>query len=422
MPKSVYLMALGIFAMVTSELLVGGLMPQMSEDLGATVPQVGYLITAFALAMALGGPLATLAVLRLRTDHALLVLFVIFFVGNTLAALSTSYWPMLIARVVTGAASGAFFGVALSAVAQVTAPHLRGRATGAALQGLMVGTLLGLPLSALIGGQFGWRAAFAFVGVLTVIVAVATMLALPRLEKSDEAGELRSEMAVFRSPRLWAVMGTSTLIIGATFAAFSYFTPILTDITGFSRDIVPLLLLGYGAATVVGNIVVGRLAMSHTITVIVTGLLLNAVFLTVFALFADLPVPALLAMAGIGLVGITLNPAMITRVQRAGNARALVNTVHSSFITMGVVLGSWTGGMGIDAFGLRAPLWIGLGLALLALLAMVPPALRARRVGHEATDVPVPADPAAAADPPAGPAEPGSGPEKQNRAGHSAGA
>jgi predicted MFS family arabinose efflux permease len=388
MPKSVYLMALGIFAMVTSELLVGGLMPQMSEDLGATIPQIGYLITAFALAMALGGPLATLAVLRLRTNHALLVLFVIFFVGNALAALSTSYWPMLVARVITGAASGAFFGVALSAVAQVTAPHLRGRATGVALQGLMVGTLLGLPLSALIGGQFGWRAAFASVGVLTLIVAVATMLALPKLEKSDDAGELRSEMAVFRRPRLWAIMATSTLIIGATFAAFSYFTPILTEVTGFSRDIVPLLLLGYGAATVVGNIVVGRLAMSYTITVIVTGLVLNTVFLGVFALFADMRIPALLAMVGIGLVGITLNPAMITRVQRAGNARALVNTMHSSFITMGVVLGSWIGGMGVEVFGLRAPLWVGVGLALLALLVMVPAALTARRVGHEATDTP----------------------------------
>lgn len=388
MPKSVYLMALGIFAMVTSELLVGGLMPQMSEDLGTTIPQIGYLITAFALAMAIGGPIVTLAVLKMRTNHALLTLFVVFFVGNALAVLSTEYWTMVIARVITGAAAGAFFGVALSAVAQVTPAHLRGRATGLALQGLMVGTLLGLPLSSLIGGQFGWRAAFVFVGVLTVVVAIATMLALPRMDKSDDAGELGTEIQVFRRPRLWLIMGTSTLIIGATFAAFSYFTPILTEITGFSRDIVPLLLLAYGGATVIGNVVVGRLAQSHTITVIIAGLALNTVFLVVFALFADLPALALLAMVGIGLVGITLNPAMITRVQRAGNPRALVNTVHSSFITMGVVFGSWIGGMGIEGFGLRAPLWVGVGLALLALLAMVSPALRAARVGHEAADTP----------------------------------
>ncbi|MEY9212373.1 MFS transporter [Thermobifida halotolerans] len=387
MPKSVYLMALGIFAMVTSELLVSGLMPQMSEDLGATIPQIGYLVTAFALAMALGGPIATVAVLRLRTNHALLVLFVLFFAGNALAAAATSYWPMVVARIVTGAASGAFFGVALSAVAQVTQPHLRGRATGVALQGLMVGTLLGLPLSTLIGEQFGWRAAFVAVGALTVVVAVATMIALPRLDRPEDAGQLRSELTVFRRPRLWFIMATSTLIIGATFAAFSYFAPILTEVTGFSRDIVPLLLLGYGAATVVGNIVVGRLALSHTITVIVTGLVLNTLFLVTFALFADIPALALLAMVGIGLVGITLNPAMITRVQRAGNARALVNTLHSSFITMGVVVGSAIGGLGIDTFGLRAPLWVGATLAVLALAAMVPAVIGASTARRQDIDV-----------------------------------
>jgi predicted MFS family arabinose efflux permease len=155
MPTSVYLIALGIFTMVTSELIVGGLMPQMADDLGSTIPQIGYLITAFALAMAVGGPFATAAVLKLRPKNALLVLFVIFFIGNALAAASSTYYPMMVARIVTGTACGAFFGVALSVVAQITAPALRGRATGIALQGLMVGTLLGLPLSAFIGGQWG---------------------------------------------------------------------------------------------------------------------------------------------------------------------------------------------------------------------------------------------------------------------------
>ncbi|MBT2430406.1 MFS transporter [Streptomyces sp. ISL-112] len=382
MPKSVYLMTLGIFVMVCSELLVGGLMPQMSSDLGASIPQIGYLITAFALAMALGGPPLTIAVLRLPTKNALLVLFIVFFIGNALAALSTSYSTMLVGRLVTGAASGAFFGVALSAVAQITTPELRGRATSLALQGLMLGTALGLPLSTLVGGQFGWRMAFVAIAVLTVVIAATTLLALPRLTPESSSG-LRAELGVFRDPRLWFVMATSTLIIGATFAAFSYFAPILTDITGFSRSIVPLLLLAYGAATVVGNIIVGRLAQSHTISVIVAGLLLNAAFLVGFAVFAENPAAAIVAMVGIGLVGITLNPATITRVQRAGNAGSLVNTAHSSFITLGVVIGSWIGGLGINVSGLRAPLWVGAGLAVLALLAMVPAIVSAARAPRE---------------------------------------
>jgi DHA1 family inner membrane transport protein len=384
-PKPVYLVTLGIFVMVCSELLVSGLMPQLSRSLGASIPQIGYLVTAFALAMALGGPLLTLVVQRLPTRNALLVLFIVFFVGNAVASMSTSYGTMLVGRLVTGAASGAFFGVGLSAVAQITPPELRGRATSLALQGLMLGTALGLPLSTLVGGQFGWRAAFIMIAILTVVIAVATLLALPRLTP-ESSGGLGAELRHFRNPHLWFIMATSTLIIGATFAAFSYFAPIFIDVTGFPEPIVPLLLLGYGAATVVGNIIVGRLAQSHTIGVIVTGLLLNGVFLVGFAVFAEVPAVAIIATVGIGLVGITLNPATITRVQRAGNTGSLVQTAHSSFIVCGVVIGAWIGGLGINAFGLRAPLWVGAGLAVLALIAMIP-AIAAARAPRETVDV-----------------------------------
>ncbi|MGR8012107.1 MFS transporter [Streptomyces hypolithicus] len=389
MPKSVYLMALGIFAMVTSEFLVGGLMPQISEDLHVTIPQVGYLITVFAVAMAVGGPFATVAVLKLRPKPALLTLFVVFLVGNVLAGIASTYWLMVIARVITGTASSAFFGVALSVVAQITNPEVRGRAIGLAMQGLMVGTLLGLPISTLVGEQWGWRAGFVAVGIITVIAAVATMIAVPSLEHADNAGDFREEMAAFRNGKLWLVLCTSTLIIGATFAAFSYFTPILTEVTGFSRTLVPLLLLAYGAATVIGNAVVARLADAHTIRVLVTGLTLNTVFLVAFALLADVKVPALIAMMGIGFVGVTMNPAMISRVQRSANARPLVNTVHSSFITLGVVIGSSFGGLGINAYGLTAPLWLGAILAVLALLTLIPDMGQLRRKAAT-TAVPAP--------------------------------
>ncbi|MGC5341463.1 MFS transporter [Streptomyces sp. DT171] len=379
MPKSVYLMALGIFAMVTSEFLVGGLMPQISDDLGVSIPQVGYLITAFAVAMAVGGPFATVAVLRLRPKSALLTLFVVFLVGNALAAVATTYGVMLVARVITGTASSAFFGVSLSIVAQITKPEVRGRAIGVAMQGLMVGTLLGLPISTLVGEQWGWRAGFIAVGIITLIAAGATMAVVPSLDHSEDSGDFAEEAKVFRSGKLILVLCTSTLIIGATFAAFSYFTPVLTEVTGFSRGVVPFLLLAYGAATVIGNSVVARLADAHTIRVLVTGLVLNTVFLVAFATLADLKAPAVIAMLGVGFVGVTMNPAMISRVQRIANARPLVNTIHSSFITLGVVIGSWIGGLGINEFGLRAPLWLGAILAVLALVALSPDLGQLRR-------------------------------------------
>ncbi|MEV0198320.1 MFS transporter [Nonomuraea sp. NPDC050691] len=402
MPRSVYVLAFGIFAMVTSEFAVAGLMPQMARGLGATIPQIGYLITAFAAAMAVGGPFMTVAVSRLRPRDALMTLFAVFLAGNVLAAVAPSYPVMMAARIITGVASQAFFGVTVSLAVRLARPEVRGRAIAVVMNGLMVGTLLGLPLSTMIGERFGWRAAFWAVGALTLVAAPATLWGVPRAGRDDggvEGEGLRGQFAVFRGGRLLSAFLTSTLIIGATFSAFSYLNPILTGLAGFATGTVPYLLVAYGAATVAGNHVVGRLADRHTIAVQVYGLALNAVFLAGFALLAHVNVAAVTFMLGVGLVGVTMNPAMVTRVQRAGNAGPLVNTVHSSFITLGVIVGSSGGGLAIDAYGLRAPLWLGAALAVLGLLTLLPErgrgrASRRRRAATEPGTAKAPLPPA----------------------------
>ncbi|GGX89611.1 MFS transporter [Streptomyces hiroshimensis] len=372
MPRAVYLLALGIFAMVTSEFVVAGLMPQMADGLGVTVPEIGYLITAFAVAMAAGGPFLTVAVMRLRPRTALLTLFAVFLAGNVLAATATTYGAMMAARIVTGVASQAFFGVSLSLCARLTRPEVRGRAIAVAMNGLMLGTLLGLPLSTLVGEHFGWRAAFWAISALALLAALCTAAGIPDVERSAESGGIRRELAVFKRRGLWLALLTSTFVIGATFSAFSYVNPVLTEVTGFSAGSVPLLLIAYGAATVVGNWVVGRLADRYPVRVLLCGLVLNAAFLAGFALTAHLPVPAVAFLLGVGLVGVTMNPAMVTRVQRAGNAGPLVNSIHSSFITLGIIIGSSVGGLAIDAYGLRSPLWLGAAMAVIGVVTLVP--------------------------------------------------
>ncbi|MEH6374122.1 MFS transporter [Streptomyces sp. KLMMK] len=396
MPRAVYLLALGIFAMVTSEFVVAGLMPQMADGLGVTVPEIGYLITAFAVAMAAGGPFLTVAVMRLRPRAALLTLFAVFLAGNVLAATATTYGAMLAARIVTGVAAQAFFGVSLSLCAQLTRPEVRGRAIAVAMNGLMLGTLLGLPLSTLVGEHFGWRAAFWVISALALVAALCTALGIPDADRPAEGGGIRRELAVFKRRKLWLALLTSTFVIGATFSAFSYFNPVLTEVTGFSAGSVPLLLIAYGAATVVGNWVVGRLADRYPVRILLCGLVLNAVFLAGFALTAHLPAPTVAFLLGIGLVGVTMNPAMVTRVQRAGNAGPLVNSIHSSFITLGIIIGSSLGGLAIDAYGLRSPLWLGAAMAVVGVLTLVPdlprrgPARRAEGAAERTADAPGP--------------------------------
>ncbi|WP_459545030.1 MFS transporter [Nocardia sp. X0981] len=146
----------------------------------------------------------------------------------------------------------------------------------------------------------------------------------------------------------------------------------LTQLGGFAEGGVPVLLLAYGAATVVGNFLVGRFADRHTVATLLIGTSLNIVFLTGFAVCVTYQPAAVLFMLGIGLVGVTMNSAMAVRVQRAGGTGVLVNTVHTSFITFGVILGSAPGAALIPAHGLRAPLVLGIVLAVLAVAAILP--------------------------------------------------
>ncbi|MFB9394107.1 MFS transporter [Streptomyces coeruleoprunus] len=372
MPPAVYLLAVGVFAMVTSEFAVAGLMPQMADGLSVSISEIGYLITAYSAAMALGGPLLTALLMKVRPKAGLMVVFAVFLAGNVAASLAPGYGTMVAARIVTGVAAQAFFGIALALCARLTRPEVRGRAVAVTMNGLMLGTLLGLPLSTLVGEHLGWRAAFWAISGVTALAALCTAAFVPSPGRADEGGDMREELGVLRRPRLLLAFATSTLIIGATFSAFSFLSPILTGVSGFSSGSVPLLLIAYGAATVVGNTVVGRLADRYTVSVLGWGLALNALFLAGFALLADVPVAALVFMMGIGLVGVTMNPAMITRVQRIGNAGPLVNSVHASFITLGVVIGSAGGGAALERFGLLAPVWLGVGLALLGLVSLVP--------------------------------------------------
>lgn len=381
MPRHIYALALGIFAMVTSDFAVAGLMPQLDADLNVGIPLLGYLVTAFSLAMAIGGPILALLLSRLEPRHAVLALFAIFLVGNVAAAASPSYELLFAARIITGAAAGAFFGVGVTVASTSTTSALRGKAIATVLLGMTIGLTLGLPLSTWIGEHLGWRGAFVGIGVLALIAAVISAALIPRgLAHSNEGHSLGQELEPLRSGRLWIALLTSMVTMGATFAAFSYYTPILQSSSGLASGMIPLVLLGYGVANIIGNTIVGRLAIRYTFPVLIVGTTLNAIFLLGFALGVHIVWVAITAIIATGFVGVTMNAALVARIHQDAPSTTLVNTVHTSMITIGVALGSTLGALGIQLVDSSAPLWVGSGMALVAVLAMLPFRSKSRQV------------------------------------------
>jgi len=372
LPAAVYTLGFGVFALVTSEFQVAALMNIMTTDLHITLPMTGYLITVYALAMAIGGPLLALLLLKHPPRRSLLILLTLFIASQALGAVAGSYLPLVIARILTGAVAGAYIGCAVSTGVKLVPEQQIPAAITVVLGGLMIGTVIGLPLASFIGNLAGWRVSFWSVVVITLLALWLPHKTLPSTLAPDDIN-LKEELRALKNPTLWRAYSTSLLIIGATFAGFSYFTPILSAQTGFSSGQVTGLLLVYGMATVLGNAVVGRLAGRYALPVIACGLLALVGFFALFASFIQLPSVAIACVVGVGLFGVTMNPAMVPRVMGAAGNRQLVNTLHTSMVTFGLMLGSLLGGLSIEyGFGLSAPLWIGAGMALCGLLTLLP--------------------------------------------------
>lgn len=385
-PAVVYLLGLTIFSLTTSEFMVVGMMPSLAAALNVTVGQVGNLISLYALGMAVGGPILTVGVLALKLPNkrALLWLLGLYILGAAGAALSDSYLTMAIARTVMGVAASACVGVALTICADVVAPDLRGRASSFVLGGLMLAPVFGVPATALIEQNFGWRISFWSVTALAMLCTAVVAARAPASRAQNDLS-IVDEIKTLASAKLWAAYVTSGLIIGAAFTAFGYFAPIFTEITGFSAASIPVLLSLYGVANVVGNLIIGRFADRHTIRVLAIGLVVLVLGLALLAVAASVPVIAVIAFFTIGLTGVALNPAMVARVMKVARPSPLVNTMHASIITFGLAFGTWLGGVSIDAgLGLTSPLWIGTVMALLGLLSLVFAASKRQRIAGNA--------------------------------------
>ncbi|MES9525928.1 MFS transporter [Streptomyces capoamus] len=231
---------------------------------------------------------------------------------------------------------------------------------------------MGLPFSHAIATAWNWQTSFVALGVVGLIIALFDIRALPALP-AVSAQTSADDMQQFRSPRLWGRYLVSLLTIGATYGAFSYFTPLLEEDAGFSSNATTVALFGYGLCTVIGNNLVGRYADRHAVTLLRIGHLALTGALVVLAIFSEVPWAVLPGVLVVGLVGVSMNPALVARVVEVAGAGGLVNTVHTSVITLGVVAGSAIGGVAISTSGdttASAAMWTGAILAVLATVVL----------------------------------------------------
>lgn len=378
MPLAVYVLGLSVFCIGTSEFMVSGLLPELASDLAVSIPDAGLLISGYALGVVVGGPVLTLATLRVPRKTALAALLGLFIVGQTIGALASGYAVLMTGRVVAALAQGAFFGVGSVVAVELAGPRRRGRALAIMFSGLTVATVLGVPAGTVLGQYGGWRTSFWVVDALAVLALLGVLFLVPRLAPPRHVG-VRAEFGAFRRPRVWVALATSMLTQAAVFCCFSYLAPLVTDVSGFPQGAVSPLLMLFGVGCFAGNLIGGRFADRHLQATLYAGTTSMAVVLALLSVLAHDKWATVVAVAAFGVAAFSINPALQAQVMReAGDAPTLATTTNTSAFNVGNTLGPWLGGLAISAgLGFTAPAWLGAVLAVAGLgAALVAGALR----------------------------------------------
>ena len=354
MPVALLALALSAFAIGTTEFVIMGLLPDVAANLHVSIPSAGWLISGYALGVAIGAPVMAMLTARLPRKRTLLLLMLIFILGNLLCATASGYSFLMLARVVTALCHGAFFGIGAVVASRLVAPERQASAVALMFTGLTLANVLGVPLGTWFGQLYGWRATFWAVSGIGLLAFIALMISLP-VDKDEKPVSLMREVQALNNGKLWLSLLTTVWFSAAMFALFSYIAPMLIHITGISADGVSWTLFLMGAGLTLGNTLGGRLADRK----LSLSLLLSFSLLTVFSLlFRWSSGEILLAEITLflwSMAAFSLVPALQINVVRYGHdAPHLVSTLNISAFNLGNALGAWLGGVVIEnSAGLR---------------------------------------------------------------------
>jgi DHA1 family inner membrane transport protein len=373
-------LALGGFAIGTTEFVTMGLLPDIAAGVDASIPSAGHLISAYALGVVVGAPVIAALGARLPRRPLAMALMTAFVVGNALSALAPGYGTLLLARFVAGLPHGAYFGVASLIAAALVPEGLRGRAVSSVVLGLAVSNVAGVPAATWLGQNLGWRSAYWAVVVIGALTVLAVLLVVPSVPGRAEA-TIRSELGALRRPQVILTLLFGIVGFGGMFALYSYIAPLFTEVAGSSAGFVPVGLLIFGAGMVLGTALAGQLAdralfPSLLGSVVALGLCLVGV-VVVAGHPGTLVVAAFLAATASSVLAVCLQ---LRLMEVAGDAQMLGAALNHSALNLANALGAWLGGLVITAgYGYRAPSAVGAGLAAVGLVFLLASALLRRR-------------------------------------------
>ncbi|WP_309112938.1 MFS transporter [Saccharothrix sp.] len=371
------------FAVGTSEFIVVGVLPEVAADLGVALPTAGLLVTAYAVSVAVGGPVLTVLTGRLPRRSLLIAVMALALLASTASALAPNYELLMTARMVAALSQGLFFAVASQVAVAAVPPEKQTAAIAKIVNGVALSTILGIPVGTLVGQNYGWRGSFAVVAALTLLGLLGVVLGAPKVAHEPDAGFRANMFAFSRRTVLFGLL-TTVLAFTGMITAFTYVAPALRDVTGFSPAWVTGVLLVYGLGTMVGSTIAGRVQPAAIPKVLPIPLAALTVLLLAQGFLLETKVTAVVGVFVLGASAFAAGPLLHTFLMgQAGSAAGLVASVNISAFNVAAAFGPMIGGAVITGgFGLQ---WIAAVGAVPAVLGVLVALFLGRLVrrGHD---------------------------------------
>lgn len=367
MKKSIYIMALGAFGIITTEFGIIGIMPAIAKHFGISIDTAGWLLSGFALTIALTGPFSVLLTSKINRKWMMSLVLFIFVLSNMLSAVAPSFTVLMIARILPAFLHPVFWAVATVAAAKQVEPKDAPKAVSVVLAGLSVATVLGVPLTTYVSELINWKASFWVSGVINLIAFAALSAFVPSMPVTEKQS-VKSQLVILRKGQMWVNLIATMIMIAGIFATYSYLAEYLGKISNMNGKQISIMLLLFGTTGIAGNWVTG-LALSKNVLLTTRFFLLSLIAVHVMAyLFGGLFVP----MASIvGIWGFIHTGGFLIGQTRstseAPEAPELAASLMVSFGNAGVTLGTFLGGIIIASFGIHQVIWISILLLLVSL-------------------------------------------------------
>lgn len=364
-------LAVSAFAIGTTEFISVGLLPLIAKDLNISVTTAGLTVSLYALGVTFGAPILTSITSSMSRKSLLIWIMVIFIIGNSIAATATSIGVLLIARVVSAFSHGVFMSIGSTIAADLVPEDRRASAISIMFTGLTVATVTGVPFGTFIGNQFGWRIAFIVIVAVGILALIANSVLVPSDLRKANRTTFKDQLKLVTNGRLLLIFIITALGYGGTFVVFTYLSPLLQNIAGLKEGTVAVILLVYGLAIAIGNMIGGKLSNHNPIKALFYMFIFQAIILFILYFTAPFKIVGLLTIFVMGLMAFMNVPGLqvyvvILAERYVPTAVDVASAINIAAFNAGIAIGSFLGGLVTDSIGLIHTTWIGALMVLAA--------------------------------------------------------